>query len=59
MRIIHAVPDEEDVERVKQAFEDLSNSDEETNKKFWTRVGLFDENGNVAEPFRDLFTETD
>ena len=56
-RIIHAVPDWEDVECIKKAFEDLSNSDDETNKKFWTRVGLFDENGEVAEPYKCLFSE--
>ncbi|MCL1984364.1 MAG: hypothetical protein FWG58_03060 [Methanomassiliicoccaceae archaeon] len=59
MRIIHAVPDEEDLKRFKQAAEDLSNSDPETRKKFWTEVGLYDEDGNIAEPFRDLFPEKD
>jgi len=59
MRIIHAVPDEEDVERVKQGFRDLANSDPETQKRFWTEVGLYDEDGNLAEPFRDLFPEKD
>ena len=57
MRIIHAVVDEEDVERFRQAARDLMNSDEETQKKFWTRVGLFDEDGNVAEPYKGLFPE--
>ena len=57
MRIIHAVPDEEDRKRFRQALEDLYNSDKETQKKFWTEVGLFDENGEVAEPFEDLFPE--
>jgi len=58
-RIKHAVLEWEDVERIKKGFEDLSNSDEETQKKFWTEVGLFDESGEVAEPYKCLFPEKD
>ncbi|MCL2891081.1 MAG: hypothetical protein FWF40_04220 [Methanomassiliicoccaceae archaeon] len=57
MRIIHAVPDEDDIKRFKQAADDFMRLDPETRKKFWTRVGLFDENGNVAEPYKDLLPE--
>jgi len=53
MRIIHAVPDEEDIERIIQGFRDLSK-DPAARRKFWTEVGLYDENGNIAEPFRDM-----
>jgi hypothetical protein len=55
MKILHAVPDNEDVERIRQGFRDLENSDEETQKKFWTKAGLFDEDGNIAERYRYLF----
>jgi hypothetical protein len=57
MRILHAVPDREDIERIKKGFEDLSKADPETRKKFWTEVGLFDKDGNVAEPYKDLLPE--
>ena len=54
MKIVHAVPDEEDIERIKRGFEDLSKVDPETGKKFWTEVGSFDEDGDVAESYKDL-----
>lgn len=57
VRIIHAVPDEEDLKRFKQALEDLSNSDRETQMRFWIEVGLYNEDGTVAEPYKDLFPE--
>jgi len=49
----------EDVRKVREGFERLANADEKTRKEFYdrvyARVGVYDENGNIAEEYRDLF----
>ena len=51
----------EDVRKVEEGFERLANADEKTRKEFYDRVyariGVYDENGNIAEGYRDLFPE--
>jgi len=47
----------EDVRKVKEGFERLAKADEKTQREFYTRVGLYDENGNIVEEYRDLFEE--
>ena len=49
----------EDVEWFKEQMDKLGKADAETKKAFWIRVGLYDENGNVAEPYKGLFEETE
>jgi hypothetical protein len=46
---------EEEIKGIREAFDELARSDEETQMKFWTKVGLYDENGNIAERYRGLF----
>ena len=52
---------EEDIREFKEGFERLSKADEKTRKEFYDRVyariGVYDENGNIAEGYRDLFPE--
>ena len=57
MRIIHAVPDDDDIERFRQAAKEFENSNPEVKREFWISVGLYDKNGNVAEPYKGLFPE--
>ena len=49
---------DEDVERVKKEFERL-NANPKERKEFFTRVGLYDKNGNIAKRFRHLVEETE
>jgi len=50
---------EEDVRRVKEGFEKLSKADEKTQKEFfdriYTRLGVYDKDGNITEEYRNLF----
>ena len=59
MRIIHAVPDEKDYERFRQALEDLSNSDEETRRKFWDEIEFFNDGVSAEKAHGDRMPEND
>jgi len=61
----HAVPKyrtylssitDEDVERIKEYSKKLQ-ADDRARKEFFIRVGLYDEDGNIREPFRRHFEE--
>jgi len=45
---------EEDLERIREYSKKLQ-ADDKARKEFFIRVGLYNEDGSVAEPFRHLF----
>ncbi|MDR0334537.1 MAG: hypothetical protein LBH69_01460 [Methanomassiliicoccaceae archaeon] len=52
---------DEDVRKVKEGFKKLA-ADEKARKEFYdrvyTRLGVYDKDGNITEEYRDLFEET-
>ena len=48
---------EEDVKAIKDEAKRLQ-SDDKARKEFFIRVGLYNKDGSVAEPFKHLFEET-
>ncbi|MDR2698190.1 MAG: hypothetical protein LBB30_00730 [Candidatus Methanoplasma sp.] len=49
----------EELEQFKRDMDELGKADAKTKKEFYTSIGLYDENGNIAEGYRDLFEETE
>jgi len=45
---------QEDVERIREYSKKLQ-ADDKARKEFFIRVGLYNEDGSIAEPFRHLF----
>jgi hypothetical protein len=48
---------EEDVKRIREYSKKLQ-ADDKARKEFFIRVGLYNKDGSVAEPFRHLFEES-
>ena len=55
-RTFPSLMSEEGLKRFKKEAERLSN-DPKARRELFTRIGVYDENGNVTERFRDLFEE--
>jgi len=45
---------QEDVERIRKEAERL-RTDDKARKELFIRIGVYDKDGNIAEPFRHLF----
>ena len=48
---------EEDVRRIKKESERL-NSDDKARRELFIQIGVYDKDGKIAEPFRNLIEGT-